>query len=53
LLEPPLLEFGERRINRVSQGWSSEQGSGVGGYCQRLPLWDALAVIERRTGEQP
>lgn len=46
VLEPGVLELGDRQINRVNRQWLGSQGAVSLGYCQRLPLWDALEVIQ-------
>lgn len=53
VLEPGVLEFGERHIDRTSSAWLDAATGEQLGYCQRLPLWDALAAIEAATGEEP
>lgn len=47
-LEPPLLSFGDRKIDRTNQAWLKD-GETVG-YCRRLPLWESLDVIANETG---
>ncbi|MBT8422105.1 MAG: hypothetical protein KJP03_03210 [Gammaproteobacteria bacterium] len=51
LLEPGRLEFGDRYIDRTNQRWIDANSGAPAGYCSRLPLWDALAVINRQTGQ--
>jgi hypothetical protein len=46
-LEPPLLAFGDRAIDRRSRAWLD--GDTRVGYCARLPLWDSLERIEAAT----
>ena len=46
-LEPPLLNVGEHDIDRVNQRWTSTKNQNDVGYCQRVPLWDALDAIEK------
>jgi len=45
VLEPPVLEFGSRHIDRTSQAWLDGKTGAQLGYCQRLPLWGALDSI--------
>jgi len=47
ILDPGVIEFADRRIDRVTRQWQSAQDSL--GFCQRLPLWDAIAVIDAAT----
>lgn len=46
VLNPAVLEFGDRNIDRVTRAWSGADASAAPGYCSRLPLWDALESIE-------
>lgn len=46
VLNPGVLEFGDRNIDRVSRAWSRADTGAEVGYCSRLPLWDALESIE-------
>ncbi len=54
ILEPGLLEFGARNIDRVSRAWLRADTGEAVGYCTRLPLWEALESIEANApgGEQ-
>ena len=45
VLEPGVIEFGEQRVDRVTRGWYEADAETTSGFCQRLPLWDALDVI--------
>jgi hypothetical protein len=50
-LEPPRLAMPDgREIDRTDRRWrqSAPPGDDLG-YCQRLPLWDALDVIARHS----
>lgn len=49
-LDPPLLAMSDGRgIERINRRWQeSAPPSAELGYCQRLPLWDALDVIDKR-----
>lgn len=49
-LEPPVLSFADRSIDRTNRAWSVAGGGASVGYCQRLPLWDSLDVIARAIG---
>jgi hypothetical protein len=45
-LEPPLMSMPDgREIDRVGRRWRVASPPTDIGYCERLPLWDALAVI--------
>ncbi len=46
VLDPGRLEFGEHTIDRVNQGWSINHDEQVIGFCQRMPLWDAIEKID-------
>ena len=46
VLDPPLIELGDHRIDRIDRAWQrADTGESIG-YCARLPLWDALDSIE-------
>lgn len=47
-LDPNLIKFDATKIDRNSKSWLNAEGNIIG-YCQRLPLWDALEVIESKT----
>jgi len=47
-LEPPLLTFGDKRIDRINQAWLAADDASPLGYCQRLPLWESLEIIEQK-----
>jgi len=49
-LDPGTLDFGADVIDRVDSAWSPEGVEAPIGYCQRLPLWDALVTIDASTG---
>lgn len=49
VLEPGVLEFGGRRIDRITRAWYAGDADEPAGYCQRMPLWDALEVIAARS----
>jgi hypothetical protein len=53
-LEPPLIKLPDgREIERVERRWrQSDTGTDLG-FCQRLPLWESLAVIEQHSGGTP
>ena len=46
VLDPGVLEFGDRNIDRVTRAWSGADTDAARGFCARLPLWDALESIE-------
>lgn len=50
VLEPGLVSLPGSEIDRVSRQWVDNEGQPLG-YCQQLPLWDALEVIEQRSVE--
>jgi hypothetical protein len=45
VLDPGVIEFGAATIDRVDRRWIDASTSQPTGFCQRLPLWDALEVI--------
>jgi hypothetical protein len=48
-LEPPLMSMPDgREIDRVGRRWRVASPPADIGYCERLPLWDALAVIDQQ-----
>jgi hypothetical protein len=49
-LEPPLLTFGHKAIERSNQAWLDTDDATPVGYCQRLPLWKSLETIEQKSG---
>ncbi len=51
VLDPGVLEFGATWINRVNRQWIDAATGQPIGYCQRLPLWDALDAISKRSVE--
>jgi hypothetical protein len=49
-LEPALLTISDgREIDRKTRRWRQTSGATDLGYCERLPLWEALAVIGTHT----
>ena len=44
-LDPATVTLDKHVIDRVERRWLRDDSAGVVGYCQRLPLWDSLAVI--------
>ena len=46
VLDPPLIELGDHRIDRIDRAWQRADTGEAIGYCARLPLWDALESIE-------
>lgn len=50
-LDPPVIVMPDgREIDRVDRRWRRTEPPAGLGYCERLPLWDALEVIDRQTG---
>jgi hypothetical protein len=48
-LDPPLIRLPDgQEIDRTNRRWRQTSPPAELGYCQRLPLWDALNVIEKR-----
>ena len=47
-LEPALLTFGDKTIDRENQAWFNANESTPVGYCQRLPLWESLDIIDQK-----
>ena len=48
-LEPPLLTFGNKTIDRRDQAWLNADDATPVGYCQRLPLWESLEIISLKS----
>ena len=53
VLDPGVVELGDRTIDRVNRQWLSSASSQPLGYCQRLPLWESLETIQQHTGDGP
>jgi hypothetical protein len=51
VLDPGVVELGDRTINRVNRQWLISASSQPLGYCQRLPLWESLDAIQAHTGD--
>ncbi len=51
VLDPGVLEFGDRNIDRVTRAWIGADTDAPPGFCSRLPLWDALETIEANAPE--
>ena len=51
VLDPGVLEFGTRHIDRINRVWKSADNGEAVGYCARLPLWEALESIEENAPE--
>lgn len=51
VLDPGVLEFGDRNIDRVTRAWIGANTDAGPGFCSRLPLWDALESIESNAPE--
>jgi hypothetical protein len=45
-LEPATIDIGDDRIDRIESRWLKGQKKEPVGFCQRLPLWDSLEIIE-------
>jgi hypothetical protein len=43
-IDPPLLDIGDRRINRQSGAWETPRGQAVGS-CARLPIREGLGFV--------
>jgi len=48
LLDPNLIKVDSIEIDRNNNSWLNKDGNSLG-YCQRLPLWDSLDVIDSKT----
>jgi hypothetical protein len=49
-LDPPLLATSDgREIERIGRRWRQSTPSAELGWCQRVPLWEALDVIDRHS----
>ena len=46
-----VLELDDTYVDRVNSQWLGGGTRQPIGYCQRLPLWDALEVIEQQSVE--
>jgi hypothetical protein len=53
VLDPGVLEFGDKWINRVDRRWIDTATQQPVGFCQRLPLWEALDTLAAMAGEGP
>ena len=51
VLDPGVVQLGTTEINRVNRQWLDTATQQPVGYCQRLPLWDALDAIAQRSVE--
>ncbi len=51
VLDPGVLEFGDTWINRVNRQWFDAATRQPIGYCERLPLWEALETISEQSPE--
>ncbi len=49
-LDPATITIGDRRIDRVERRWLSGNQNQLEGFCQRMPLWEALEIIEAKSG---
>lgn len=48
-LEPPVLTFGDHTIDRRNRAWLNAETSEQVGWCDRLPLWEALESVRRHS----
>ena len=46
-LDPPLIAMPGQAIERQHRRWQRPVGNDAG-YCQRLPLWETIEVIDRK-----
>ena len=51
ILDPGVLELGDTYVDRVNSQWHAAGAQQPIGYCQRLPLWDALEIIGQQSVE--
>lgn len=47
-LEPPVIVLNEHEIDRTSRSWRRGPDLEPVGYCQRLPLWESIEIINDR-----
>ncbi len=47
-LEPAVITLGDRRIDRVERRWLSGSDNQLEGFCQRMPLWESIEMIEAK-----
>ena len=52
-LEPGLIRMDGHSIERIERRWQKEPGAEPIGYCQRLPLWTSLEIIDRNAPGEP
>ncbi len=52
-LEPPSIVVGEHSVDRVARRWLRGEDARPVGFCQRLPLWESLEIIELRAAADP
>jgi hypothetical protein len=50
-LEPALITLGDRRIDRVERRWLSGEDNQLEGFCQRMPLWESIELIDAKAPE--
>jgi len=47
-LEPPVIALDDYEIDRTNRRWRRGPELKPAGYCQRLPLWESIAIIDDR-----
>jgi len=52
VLNPGLIELGGTNIDRINHRWIDADTGEEIGYCQRLPLWKTLEMIESRSPDE-
>ncbi len=52
-LEPAVISFDNELIDRSKRSWLHKDYAEPLGYCQRMPLWDALEVINHIAPGEP
>ncbi|UCG72340.1 MAG: hypothetical protein JSV45_14010 [Chromatiales bacterium] len=53
-LEPPVIALHGHEIDRTNRRWHRSPELEPVGYCQRLPLWESIEIIDaRRPSEFP
>ena len=49
-LDPPRIVVGQRAIDRVERRWLDGANERAIGYCQRMPLWESIDIIDSHVG---
>ncbi len=47
-LEPPVIALRGHEIDRTNRRWHRGPELEPVGYCQRLPLWESIDIIDAR-----